>query len=112
MIGILNTFFNNKKIKAISDTADLIEHAVYSGAVEENSALLQTILRWNQNNKSKKFTHKTKVGGPSGLFVCNYMSLNMWSSFVILHFVNFKTKISNDNFSFTFDILSTASYFT
>ena len=70
VIGILNTFFNNKKIKAISDTGDLIEHAVYSAAVEENSTILQTILRWNQNNKTKKFTHKSKVGGggvPTGL---------------------------------------------
>ena len=74
VIGILNTFFNNKKIKAISDTGDLIEHAVYSAAVEENSAILQTILRWNQNNKTKKFTHKSKVGGggggPTGLSFC------------------------------------------
>ena len=74
VIGILNTFFNNKKIKAISDTGDLIEHAVYSAAVEENSVILQTILRWNQNNKTKKFTHKSKVGGggggPTGLSFC------------------------------------------
>ena len=44
VIGILNTFHNNKKIKTISDTAELIEHAVYAAAVEENSVLLQTIL--------------------------------------------------------------------
>ena len=77
VIGILNTFFNNKKIKAISDTGDLIEHAVYSAAVEENSAILQTILRWNQNNKTKKFTRVISLskvggggGGPTGLSFC------------------------------------------
>ena len=69
VIGILNTFFNNKKIKAISDTGDLIEHAVYSAAVEENSAILQTILRWNQNNKTKK-RWTSGGGGPTGLSFC------------------------------------------
>ena len=72
VIGILNNFHNNKKIKTISDTGELIEHAVYAAAVEENSVILQTILRWNQNHKTKKFTHKGKggVGGPGGAGAC------------------------------------------
>ena len=48
VIGILTNFCNNKKIKTLSDTTELVEHAIYSTAVEENSAILQTILKWNQ----------------------------------------------------------------
>ena len=79
VIGILNTFHNNKKIKTISDTAELIEHAVYAAAVEENSVLLQTILRWNQSHKTKKFTHKGKTGagGPTGVCHCLCMIVGM-----------------------------------
>jgi len=61
VIGILTNFCNNKKIKTLSDTTELVEHAIYSTAVEENSAILQTILKWNQNHKTKKFTHKSKA---------------------------------------------------
>ena len=43
VIGILNNFHNNKKIKTLTDTNELIEHAVYAAAVEENSAILQVI---------------------------------------------------------------------
>ena len=41
VIGILNNVHNNKKIKTLTDTSELIEHAVYAAAVEENSAILQ-----------------------------------------------------------------------
>ena len=51
VIGILTNFCNNKKIKTLSDTTELVEHAIYSAAVEENSAILQTILKWNQVQK-------------------------------------------------------------
>ena len=55
VIGILTNFHNNKKIKTLTDTTELVEHAIYSAAVEENSHLLQTILKWNQvNNKNNK----------------------------------------------------------
>ena len=63
VVGILNNFHNNKKIKTLTDTTELIEHAVYAAAVEENSAILQTILKWNQTHKTKKFT-KGKPAGP------------------------------------------------
>ena len=46
-IGILTNFHNNKKIKTLTDTNLLIEHAVYSAAVEENSTILHSILKWN-----------------------------------------------------------------
>ncbi len=48
VIGILTNFHNNKKTKTLSDTTELVEHAIYSAAVEENSNILQTILKWNQ----------------------------------------------------------------
>ena len=41
VIGILNNTHNNKKIKTLTDTNELIEHAVYAAAVEENSVILQ-----------------------------------------------------------------------
>lgn len=61
VLGILTNFHNNKKIKTLTDTSELVEHAIYSAAVEENSAILQTILKWNQTHKTKKFTHKSKA---------------------------------------------------
>jgi len=64
VIGILNNFHNNKKIKTLTDTSELIEHAVYAAAVEENSAILQTILKWNQTHKTKKFNIKKPAGPP------------------------------------------------
>ena len=48
VIGILTNFHNNKKIKTLSDINELVEHAIYSTAVEENSIIMQTILKWNQ----------------------------------------------------------------
>jgi hypothetical protein len=48
VIGILTNFHNNKKIMTLTDTNELVEHAIYSAAVEENSAILQTILKWYQ----------------------------------------------------------------
>ena len=48
VIGILTNFHNNKKIKTLSDTTELVEHAITSAAIEENSAILQNILKWNQ----------------------------------------------------------------
>ena len=48
VIGILSSFHNNKKIKTLSDTVELVEHAITSAVIEENSAILQNILKWNQ----------------------------------------------------------------
>lgn len=70
VIGILNNVHNNKKIKTLTDTSVLIEHAIYATAVEENSAILQTVLKWNQTHKTKKFTKKPAgppMPGPGGI---------------------------------------------
>ena len=48
VIGILTSLHNNKKIKTVSDIGELVEHAIYSSAVEENSSIMHTILKWNQ----------------------------------------------------------------
>ena len=48
VIGILTSFHNNKKIKTLTDTTELVEHAITSAVIEENSAILQNILKWNQ----------------------------------------------------------------
>ncbi|XP_059085448.1 short transient receptor potential channel 6-like [Tigriopus californicus] len=69
VLGILDNFHNNKKIKTLTDMNELIEHAVYCAAVQEDSNILHSILKWNLSNKTKKFTHKSKAyagstGGP------------------------------------------------
>ena len=48
VIGILTSFHNNKKMKTLSDTTELVEHAITSSVIEENSQILQNILKWNQ----------------------------------------------------------------
>ena len=74
VIGILTSLHNNKKIKTVSDIGELVEHAIYSSAVEENSSIMHTILKWNQvsfsffvsicitiHNKKAKFTISFRV---------------------------------------------------
>jgi hypothetical protein len=46
-----------------------VEHAVYSSAVEENSAIMQIILKWNQNGKGKKMTQNKTRGLVSVVFL-------------------------------------------
>ena len=58
---------------------------MYSAAVEENSAMLQTILRWNQNNKSKKFTHKSKGGGGGHAGLLRIFCLTMFVLVIFLY---------------------------
>ena len=45
----------------LTDTNLLIEHAVYSAAMEENSPILHSILKWSHSQKTRKFTHKSKA---------------------------------------------------
>ena len=55
-------------MKTLTDTHELIQHAVFSAAVEEDSTILNAILKWNQGNRTKKFTHKSKAyAGSAGL---------------------------------------------
>jgi len=55
--SLLINCFNNKKIKTLTDPSELVEHAVYCAAVDENSAIMQNILKWSRNSKGKKLTH-------------------------------------------------------
>jgi hypothetical protein len=60
VIGLLEFLLNDKKIKTMTDTAELIENAIYYATIEQRSDTLTIILKWTQNSKIKKFTHKTK----------------------------------------------------
>ena len=61
VIGLLEFLQTDKKIKTLTDTAELTEDAVFSATVEQRSDILTIILKWSQNNKTKKFTHKSKT---------------------------------------------------
>jgi DNA replicative helicase MCM subunit Mcm2 (Cdc46/Mcm family) len=61
VIGILEYLQSDKKIKTLTDTAELIEDAVHAATVEQSSEMLNSILKWNHNNKIKKLTNKNKV---------------------------------------------------
>ena len=54
VIGILEYLQSDKKIKTLTDTAELVEDAVYAATVEQRSDTLNSILKWSQNSKMKK----------------------------------------------------------
>ena len=68
VIGLLEFLQNDKKIKTLTDTAELNENAVYYATIEQRSDMLTIILKWTQNSKTKKFTHKSikYSGAPTG----------------------------------------------
>merc|ERR1719270_1409577 len=68
VIGLLEFLQTDKKIKTLTDTTELTEDAVHAATVEQNSDILTAILKWSQNSKTKKFTHKSKTyaGAQSG----------------------------------------------
>ena len=67
---------NDKKIKTLTDTGELVEDAVHAATVEQNSGelwlvesrpqywpligpdTLNCILKWSQSNKNRKFINK------------------------------------------------------
>ena len=61
VIGLLEFLQNDKKIKTMTDTRELNENAVFYATIEQHSDILTIILKWNQNSKTKKFTHKGKT---------------------------------------------------
>ena len=61
VIGILEYLQSDKKIKTLTDTAELVEDAVYAATVEQSSNTLNSILKWSQNDKMKKIVNKGKV---------------------------------------------------
>ena len=59
---------SDKKIKTLTDTAELVEDAVFAATVEQSSDTLNTILKWSQSNKMKKFINKGRAfSGVRGL---------------------------------------------
>ena len=61
VIELLEFLQTDKKIKTLTDTAELNEDAVFHATVQQRSDTLTKILKWAQNYKSKKFTHKSKT---------------------------------------------------
>ena len=61
VIGILEYLQSDKKIKTLTDTAELIEDAVHAATVEQSSEMLNSILKWSHNNKMRKLNTKSKV---------------------------------------------------
>ena len=61
VIELLEFLQTEKKIKTLTDTAELTEDAVFHASVQQRSDTLTIILKWIQNNKTKKFTHKSKT---------------------------------------------------
>ena len=61
VIDLLEFLQTDKKIKTLTDTAELNEDAVFHATVQQRSDTLTLILKWAQNYKSKKFTHKSKT---------------------------------------------------
>ena len=59
-----------------------VEHAVYSSAVEENSALMQIILKWNQTGKGKKLTQNKSRGLVSPLEKLDHFILHKCFIFI------------------------------
>ena len=59
---------SDKKIKTLTDTAELVEEAVHSATMEQQSDTLNSILKWSQNNKSRKFVNRARsFSGVRGL---------------------------------------------
>lgn len=62
VIELLEFLQTDKKIKTLTDTAELKEDAVFHATVQQRSDTLTIILKWTQvTKKSKKFTHKSKT---------------------------------------------------
>ena len=61
VIELLEFLQTDKKIKTLTDTAELNEDAVFHATVQQRSDTLTKILKWAQNYKTKKFTHKNKT---------------------------------------------------
>ena len=75
LTGLLEYIHTDKKFKTLTDSAEMIELAVYLAAVERNSVLLKIILKWRQKKQSKKFTHKSKAYVGTQGFVIEYSKI-------------------------------------
>ena len=56
VIELLEFLHNDKKIKTLTDTAELNDDAVLHATMQQKSDTLTIILKWIQNNRTKKFT--------------------------------------------------------
>ena len=56
VIGLLEFLQTDKKLKTLTDTAELTEYALFSATVEQRTDILTIILKWSQNNTKKVYT--------------------------------------------------------
>ena len=79
---------SDKKIKTLTDTAELVEDAVYSATMEQQSDTLNSILKWSQSNKTRKFVNRGRsFSGVRGLKI-NSSSI-VFAAKARVHLINF-----------------------
>ena len=65
VIELLEFLHNDKKIKTLTDTTELNDDAILHATVQQRSETLTIILKWIQNNRNKKFNHRSKSYNPN-----------------------------------------------
>ena len=61
VIELLEFLHNDKKIKTLTDTTELTDDAIFQATVQQKTDTLTIILKWIQNNRNKKFQHRSKT---------------------------------------------------
>ena len=69
MIELLEFLHNDKKIKTLTDTTELTDDAIFQATVQQKTETLTIILKWIQNNRNRKYLHRSKTytGSQGGL---------------------------------------------
>ena len=86
VIELLEFLHNDKKIKTLTDTSELNDDAVLHATVQQKSDTLTIILKWIQNNRTKKFNHRSKSYNPNqGIIVLGSVDiLNLLNLFIFV----------------------------
>ena len=86
VIELLEFLHNDKKIKTLTDTTELNDDAVLHATVQQKSDTLTIILKWIQNNRTKKFNHRSKSYNPNqGIIVLGSVDiLNLLNLFIFV----------------------------
>merc|ERR1719270_1666183 len=66
VIELLEFLHNDKKIKTLTDTTELNDDAILHATQQQRSETLTIILKWIQNNRNKKFNHRSKFNPNQG----------------------------------------------
>ena len=69
VIELLEFLHNDKKIKTLTDTTELTDDAIFQATVQQKTETLTIILKWIQNNRNRKYQHRSKTytGSQGGL---------------------------------------------